>query len=201
MNHEAGKYCLVEINTILSHFNLKHFIMQGTALGAYRDGGFVPTEKDIDFGILQENLQPVALDILSKLLDNGFDVECFTMPFTKPRTIVATKAYSIKGKLEVAKADIVGLTKWKDKRFTATPIRDWNVNEPYCLVHDANILETYSKIKLFGEYNLIPKNIETYLEREYGKDWKTPQEDHVSRIRIYDFVNKEGISHDYLEQH
>jgi len=36
------------------------------------------------------------------------------------------------------------------------------------------------------------------LEREYGKDWRTPREDHISRTRIYDFVSQNRMPADYL---
>jgi hypothetical protein len=212
MNHDVGRQCLLEVAYILDDirllynikmpYELPYFLMQGTALGAYRDKGFVPTERDIDIGILQEHLQPIAPTLLAIMLSKGFDVECFTMPFNRPRTIVGFKQYrsDIDGKMYVAKVDIVGMTRWKDKRFTATPVRSY-IDQPYCLVHDAEILENTIHITLFGRSFYIPSNIEVYLEREYGTDWRTPTDDHVSRTREYNYIEVEGISTNYLERY
>ncbi len=195
LNHNAGKQCLLELDNILNKLSVPHFLMQGTALGAYRDRGFVPTEKDIDIGVLQEHLQPKAELILCTLMLHGFDIEAYVMPFTKPRTLIAFKTYD--GHL--AKADIVGMARWKDKRFTCTPIKDHCMDTPYALVHESNMMEQYRDITLFHRVFKIPLDIKTYLQREYGEDWRTPQDDHVSRTRVYDYLNLENIPHDFLE--
>jgi len=190
MDKEAGRKCLLEVSDLLKTLGLQFFLMQGTALGAYRDGGFVPTERDIDFGILQENLTPVAIPLVSRLAALDFQVETFSLPFHKVRTIVAWK-YG-------AKVDLVGMIRWGNLRFTANPVHP-SVVEPYALVHEAEILENYAQITLFEQTFNMPYKIETYLEREYGDDWRTPKDDHVSRTRIYDFISKEGIPEDHLD--
>lgn len=190
MNHAAGETCLHEMADILDTLTIPFFLMQGTALGAYRDKGFVPSERDIDLGILQENLSPKSLLLLNTLVRHGFDTETFSEPFQTIRTIVAYK-YNVK-------VDLVGMTRWKDLRFTATPVRPW-VTDHYALVHDADILETQEGIVLFGRQFCVPSPIETYLEREYGPGWRTPADDHVSRTRVQDFLTKENIPRDYLD--
>lgn len=204
MNHENGKKLLLELVSLLKGVDygvnsLPYFLIQGTALGAYRDKGFVPTEKDIDIGVLQEEFtKPLpgeygrnrAETLANLLILSGFDIEVFVQPFTEIKTIVAYK-YG-------CKADIVGQTRWKDKRFTSTPVRHW-VPKPYCIVHDAAMLENYETVEMFDIPFLVPSPIEQYLELEYGSEWRTPKDDHVSRTRIYDFINKEGIPSDYLE--
>lgn len=197
MNHEAGEQCLLEIDGILSQFRIPHFLLQGTALGAYRDHGFVPSEKDIDIGVLQEYLTPSAVSVLlGEFLSHGFDIECFTMPFKRPRTIVAFKGYRCSDNLmHIAKADIVGLARWKNWRFTATPCRSW-IDPPYAIVHESDIFEMRQSIELFGRRFEIPLQIEKYLELEYGPDWRTPADDHVSRTRRYNFLTEEGVPDD-----
>lgn len=194
MNAKAGQACLFELADVLEAMGIPYFLMQGTALGAYRDKGFVPTEKDIDLGILQEHLQPAATELLSRLMRLSFDVECFITPFTRPRLVVAFKPYDG----HVAKADLVGLVRYKDKRFVATPQRS-HIPQPYAIVHPADRLEHYRPISLFGREFLIPQDIEGYLLAEYGPGWTTPSEDHVSRTRVYNFVQDEGIPTTYLE--
>lgn len=189
MNKEAGRACLFELADILEVLNIPFFLMQGTALGAHRDKGFVPAEKDIDLGILQEHLTPRSHELLNSLIAHGFDTETFSEPFDQIRTLVAFK-YN-------AKTDLVGMTRWKDYRFTATPVRPW-VMDHYALVHDAKIIETQEPIEMFGRTFMVPSPIETYLEREYGPGWRTPADDHVSRTRVQDFLTKENIPRDYL---
>ena len=149
-----------------------------------RHKGFVPTERDIDLGILQENLKTKAIYLIETLIEKDFDLETFSNPFKQCRTLVAYK-YGVK-------VDLVGISRWKNKRFTATPIRPWTT-ETYALVHDHKILENYETIELFGYSFNIPTPIEKYLSIEYGSDWKTPKDDHVSKNRVYDFLVSERI--------
>jgi len=201
MNHVAGRDCLLEMDGILRSLHLPYFLMQGTALGAHRDGGFVPTERDIDLGVLQEHLQPKVRTLMGVLMDRGFDVEAFTMPFTRPRTVVLFKQYA-EG---VAKVDLVGMIPWTTRsgerlRFTQGPVRAY-VEEPYALVHRAETVENYQNSQiLWGRRFPLPADIETYLLWEYGPKWQIPKDDHVSRTRVYNFVERERIPRNYLEQ-
>lgn len=187
MNHEAGKVCLFRAADILESLGVPFFLMQGTALGAYRDRGFVPTERDVDFGVLIENMIHAAGQIAMALVNDGCEIESWGRPFGRIRTIVA--------KIGGAKIDIVGFHKWNGKRFGTSPENQW-VPTPYSIVHDAALLENYQQIELFGRTFNIPSPIETYLEREYGADWRTPKDDHVSRTRIYNFTRDNGITDD-----
>lgn len=187
--NEAGKKCFLEVTSILDRLQVPSFLIQGTALGAYRDGGFVPNEKDIDIGILQEHLAPVARKLVNELMLAQFQVETFCLPFAQCRTIVAWK-YGVH-------ADLVGFIKWKEKRFTCSPVHP-TVTKPYALVHESGLLENYKQCSLFGVDCNVPSPIETYLLREYGKKWQVPKDDHVSRTRVYNFIDQEGIPDDYL---
>ena len=178
----AGKKLLLDLANVLESLHIKFFLIQGTALGAYRDKGFVATERDIDLGVLIENFAHRTGDIVKALVDKNIEVETWHRhsPFKFCHTIVAY----IKG----AKADIVGFHKYKDKRFTCTPDDPVNVLEPYALVHDAVLLEQYQPVELFDRTFNVPCPIEDYLLCEYGLNWKTPAEDHISRTRIYNYV-------------
>lgn len=190
MNFADGKNLLIETADIMDAAGIPFFLMQGTALGAYRDHGFTPTEEDIDFGVLFEDIKNRQKDLICRLIDADYQVDTYSLPFHQVRTIVAWKY-----KLHV---DIVGFMKWKDKRFACSP-RHPTVPKDYSIVHQASLLEQYRPIELFGRKFLIPKEIETYLLLEYGKDWKTPKLDHVSRTRVYDFVKNEKIPEGLLD--
>ena len=189
MNFTNGKKLLLETSDILENLNIPFFLIQGTALGAYRDRGFTPTEADIDLGILQENLTVRVLPLITTLINSDYQIETFSLPFHQVRTIVAWK-YGIH-------VDIVGQMTWKDLRFTCSPVHP-TVPEPYAIVHEAKLLEEYQPTILFNRSFQIPRDIEIYLEREYGKDWKTQKLDHISQTRVYNFVEKEGIKDDFL---
>ena len=48
MDHAEGERALIDINTLFHYRRIPFFLIQGTALGAYRDNGFSQYEKDID---------------------------------------------------------------------------------------------------------------------------------------------------------
>lgn len=183
MDREKAKHILLEVSHTLNFLDIPHFLIQGTALGAYRDKGFTPTEQDIDIGILHSDFKYQT--ILNEFLLCRYDVEIFTSPLNIPRTIVLWK--------DCIHVDLVGFIKHKDKRFTANPIRKWTVDDPYAIVHDAELLENYEEIELFGRVFLVPSPIETYLEREYGPDWRTPRVDHVSRAIIKNYLEDNDL--------
>lgn len=181
---------LIEIGGIMDWYfgDGAWFLMQGTALGAYRDKGFVPTEKDIDLGVCIDKWQEDwLLHVFTKhLIINQYDLELYVKPFNFIRTIVAHK--------NGIKIDIVGFLKHENKRYAASPVQPEHVRKPYCIVHTASDLEPpYRTVKLFGRKFYVPNDIEKYLELEYGSDWKTPKEDHISQTRIYNFITKNKI--------
>lgn len=202
MNHVAGSKCLLELDSVFKQYSVPYFLLQGTALGVYRDKGFTPTEKDIDLGILYEDFLPKIPALMAALMLRGFDIEVFTMPFTRPKTLVVFKEYAdIDGKKYVVHADLVGMVRWRNFRFTSAPVRDY-IEEPYCIVHKAEQLEKYEQsIVLWGKRFLLPYDIQHYLFCEYGPKWMEPRDDHLSRTRVYNFIEREGIPHDYLERY
>ena len=195
MDHDAGRLCLLELHEVLELCGLPFFLMQGTALGAVRDRGFVPSEKDIDLGVLYDRFHHTVWGLLRKLEARGFDAETVVAPFTRIRTVVVRKDYNG----HHIKADIVSFARWKGRRFACSPVRPWKA-DPYAIVHPAERLESYRTAELFGQSFRVPADAEGYLEAEYGPDWRTPADDHVSRTRVYNFVEKEGVPRDLLER-
>ena len=190
MDKEKGKQTLLEVAHIFDTFQLNYFLVQGTALGAYRDKGFTPTEADIDFGFLQEDFSPASVTIVSELMYAGFEVRTINRPFTKCRTIVADR--------DGVHLDLVSFVKWRGKRFVSRPMDCRNL-PPYSIVHSARMIESYDQVELFGRKFQVPWPVQDYLRLEYGSDWQTPKHDHISRTRIYNFVNEQGIPHELLD--
>ena len=81
----------------------------------------------------------------------------------------------------------------------ARPLDHRNL-EPYSIVHPAPLIENTETVQLFGRVYRVPAPIQSYLRFEYGRNWNKPKDDHVSRTRIYDFREKEGIPEDWLER-
>lgn len=184
MDPLEGRQALIEVHNILLDLKITHFLILGTALGAYRDNGFVPGEKDIDIGFLAEKFYWQAGRIVDRLINVGFECRTVNKPFEKCRAIKANRGS--------VKLDLVAYILWKDKRFCTSSI------EEYSIVHDRKMLERYEEVRLFNETFLIPSPIEQYLELEYGPDWRVPQNDNRSRTRVYGFRRSEGIPDDYF---
>lgn len=183
---------LHRVTAALKALGIPHFLIQGTALGAHRHGDFVPDEKDIDIGVLQEHLTPHAGRLCQAFVDSGCEIETWARPFNHVRTIVAYLNSPCR-----IKVDIVGFNKWHNKRFTACPVHP-SIPNPYAIVHDAALLETCETAELCGLTFNVPSPVTQYLELEYGPDWRTPKDDHVSRTRIYNFLQDNGITDDTL---
>lgn len=188
MDHDKGRQALLEVNMFLNYCEVPFFLVQGTALGAYRDKGFSIYEKDIDLGFLVEDFVPAVTLLIAGLQEIGFKVSTRHKPFSRPRVIKAER--------DEVKVDLTSYVPWKGKRFCAN-------TDPaltYAVVHEAAMLEEYHELVLFHTVFKVPHPIEEYLRLEYGKAWKTPLDDSVSRTRVRDYVEKEGIPHEYLDQ-
>jgi len=191
MDKRVGREVLLELSVILDVCGIPFYLLHGTALGAYRDNGFVPAEKDIDLGILYEDLHEKVPMLLSALRKNKFNYETFVKPFNHPRIIVVSKRN--------VHADLVSLFRWKDYRVDHTPI---STNfEPFCFVHKARLVENYQDVKMFGRTFRIPSPIEEYLQDEYGPNWRTPTDSFEHFNKVYDFLENEGVPADWLDQY
>jgi hypothetical protein len=188
MDKAEGERALLDLHDILEKLGMKYFLVMGTALGAYRDKGFTPTEKDIDIGFLYENFTPYIGDLARELVLSGFAVRPISRPFRKCRVLVASR--------NDVKIDLVTYVLWRDRRFCSNADHK---TKPYSIVHHRSILENYQKLEVFGREFLVPSPIEEYLSLEYGPAWRVPVQDHRSRTRVYEFRNLVGIQDDFLD--
>lgn len=194
MNKETGRTVLLNFADILDSSGIPFFLIQGTALGAYRDQGFTPTEQDIDIGVLFEDFtQDKSADLIGTLLGFDYEIKTSRLPFTRTRLLTAKKSG--------CRVDVAAYMKWGDKRF-ATRTQDNRHLPELSIVHDASMFEECVWVRVFGRTFRIPDPIEEYLELTYGKDWKTPSEKHAlmeSSVCIRDFVKDNNIPLDLLE--
>lgn len=182
-DRELGMQFLLFLGDCLDRASVPFFLIQGTALGAHRDGGFTPTEKDIDIGVLYPYFS-VGRILKEVCYWRGVEVNTFY------RTRMDGLCHTIVVKYGSIKADLVSFQLNGDKRYAQSPS---DVKPPYCIVHDKELLENYQTVEMFGRKWNVPSPIETYLEREYGPDWRTSREDHISRTRIYNYLQENGL--------
>lgn len=192
MDQEKGKIIFQEAMYLLgSCCPNAVFLIQGTALGAYRDGGkFVPDEKDIDLALRYEHFVQYAPRIANRFIRQYYDVRTVSHPFTRPRVLVLEK--------EGIKIDLTSYVRWGDKRFCCNGDR---TTKPYAIVHNAKILEHSYMVKMHSIDCIMPGPPEDYLAAEYGPTWnKHTPGDSKSRTRDYTFTVPGKIPADYLEQ-
>ena len=180
-NRGKAKRILHELHDLLNDTGF--FLIMGTALGAFRDKTFTPTECDIDIGYLWERVD--LAEVARRLIEAQYEITSVIKPFTRTWVLKATK-------FEI-KTDIIGFIRWKNWRFCCS-----NLTE-YSIVHEAALLERTQMLRFFDKTYRVPCPIKTYIEREYGPDWRTPKKDHVSKTRRYKFRRMEGIPDDLLE--
>jgi hypothetical protein len=142
MNRKEGKRCFREVALDLNFYSVPFFLIQGTALGAYRDNGFVPTEKDIDFGMLHEDFVNCIHRICLLFVAKGYEIRTINRPFTKPRVINAIKG--------TVKIDVVSYHKHESVRYCP------NTSMTYSIVQPAALMENTQPIELFGVDCKVP---------------------------------------------
>lgn len=196
-DREIAKSLLIEIDSILDSIDLPYFLSFGTALGAYRDNDFTPTEVDMDIGFLIEDFLPKCSVFVTLLLGNDYEITTFQGPLTKSYIIIAKK--------NGIKIDMVALIPWEDQvhgggyvRFAPHYSKDHSGIYPgECFLRPA------SRASMFSRSWPIPDKVEKYLHHIYGVNWKTPSivPDHTHYHRIQKFMEVRGVPKDLLEQY
>lgn len=187
MDPENGRLLLFELAEVLKALHVPFFLIQGTALGAVRDRGFVPQEKDIDLGTLWEDLQGKQDLITRECWDRSMHVRQVISPFDSARTLVVEK-YG-------CKADIVSFFRHGPNRVNLSPVDEYSVGRrPYGIVFPASLIQSTQRVEMFGREWRVPFPVERYLEMEYGADWRTPNPDCVKSLqREYFYISRHKI--------
>ena len=196
MDFGVAKTLLAECADQLDDLGVPFFLSHGTALGAYRDGGFTPNEDDIDIGFLAEHFVPNAHRIAAALTWRGYESTTLVRPFER--------CWAIKARKHRIGIDLVSFVRWQDQvhgdngRIVPSTLADFYGYYP------SPMFEQTKKIELFGHIYDIPSPIEDYLELEYGAGWKTPSSLHAyttfSQTRIDGFSSSRCVPHDLLNR-
>lgn len=145
--HEGKLKDLRAIKKVFDKLNLPMLLCYGTALGAYRDGDFLPGDKDIDVGTFGEENKD---RIWQELKKEGF----------RKRGDDPWERYKC---VPVERNTIVDLF-----LFVKNVSYAKGVNVCARIPKECPGLE---KIEFFGDEYLVPSPIESYLQRCYG-NWK-----------------------------
>ncbi len=169
MNKAAARSLLNDMHEVLKSLELKHFIIDGTLLGAVREGDFIGHDTDIDFGVFAEEWTPAtcgALMIELGMRDiklhhqfGDFDT-CFELSFKRDDIKIDLFFYRRDGDMRIFHAFLHGAADLK---------RDTITYE-----YPAELIENLRPMIFQMRYYPAPADPVRVLETKYGRDWRVP---------------------------
>ena len=149
----CAKDALFLVADCLEELGLRYWLCFGTALGLYRDGGFIPWDDDIDLQVEDAIFQDTMYDVKELLLENGCEkVRAVKRPTNSKMSIF------YKG----IKVQIQGITETTDSPDMIQMLLFQYPRKYY--------YETCE-----GRNFTLPGPPEEYLKYCYGDDWNIPQ--------------------------
>jgi len=149
---------------------LKYFIIDGTLLGAIREGDFIGHDTDIDIGVFMEEWSIRTLsDVLVDFMEKGF-ILYHSFGVFGEHFELSWRRHSIK-------VDFFFYYKHEDNiRFNAFLNGGRNI-ETDLLTYEypAENFDNLIKYYFNGLEVIIPDDPKQILEIKYGKDWETPK--------------------------
>tara|TARA_Y100000590_G_scaffold465043_1_gene636119 strand:+ start:1102 stop:1899 length:798 start_codon:yes stop_codon:yes gene_type:complete len=165
-NHLRVFHTLNKFLEILRSQNINFFLVEGSLLGAVRQGCIAGSASDIDLGIKEDEL-PKLLKSISVLKKRGVNHirqwphdKCERIQFFFGRDLIDVGVYRRKN-IENKEVWIGESEMTYDKKFYGIPFP----------IEDLNNLKP---IQFYATTFLAPSNPELYLEKKYGKNWRIP---------------------------
>ena len=149
-NKANADQILEDWDNICHDLAIKHFLIYGTCLGFYRDGGYIPLDSDIDVRVMCDKKQ--WKELIKKLAEVGIIQNDNPAGYAFYRDDIL---------LCIERSEEVG-----------TMIHD-NGDEWPTLPLYHNLDEVTYK----GRVYRTPSPVEEYSEGRYGPDWRTPNPD------------------------
>ena len=183
-----GKKVLEDFLSACGPLGIRPFLLRGTLLGYYREGGLVKNDYDIDLGLLEQDFQKIEA-LKDALAKKGFVVYrdcCYTGPLKNIGSRFLIKFLQPLRGIWVD-VDLLyqrdGLVAYiEDKRFQylyeGKEIRDKKTLTTdvigFALVYPEKIFAELTKVKFLGLEIWVPIEAEQYLKITYG-DWQIPK--------------------------
>ncbi len=160
MNDKAAKESLLEVKEVLNELKIKFWLTWGTLLGAVRDKGFIPWDTHIDLKMLAKDWNP---SLSENFRVEGFRSEGWAKYQNKlPAVNLIKRDVKIELALEYYYSP-------GDFYLTCIP-------SP-CYIRTVTPAKFYQGdyfIDFLGKQFRVPNPPEEYLDRVFGKNWKTP---------------------------
>lgn len=152
---------LIKLKKILDIHSIKFGIIYGTLLGAVREKNFLEYDEDVDIYILDE-FKEEFLSLLFTLKLEGFDVA----------------RYSGNLLSLIRQDDYIDVYFFKKKLFW----RECGIDRL-----PGTFFEDYDTISFLEDEYRCPYNHIKFLEKAYGKDWKTPKRGCPANVKSVEF--------------
>lgn len=159
MDKALAKRVLFDIADIFESIAMQFFLSQATCLGAYREGGIIEGDEDIDLITKAEEFIPKFPLLEKALADKGYRFGASRIPFSRISQIaVLEKDFRL---------DINSLFLIDDGR--------WQPGKNFDSLYPAYLLENPEQIDFLGRKFNIPTPVTEYLEWQYGLDYMIPK--------------------------
>ncbi|RAP31433.1 hypothetical protein DID78_01190 [Candidatus Marinamargulisbacteria bacterium SCGC AG-343-D04] len=158
---------LIKFNQILSKNNIKTILLFGSCLGVIRQNSLIDYDHDADIGIFFEDLLSFH-NCLPELEKEGFYIsktKKFKIHINMPNTDFCIDLMPVK-KIQNIFFKLFGY-KW------------------FCdmIYFKDNFFESPKKINFKSQVFFTPNPTELYLEKTYGKNWRTPIKNRNAHLR------------------
>jgi hypothetical protein len=177
---QAEKQALKEIVSLLNEHKIVYWLDCGTCLGAYRYGGNIPWDWDLDLAILKPDFANVR-QILQKLDPNKYVVQDWS---SRDKTESYLKVYVKEGGslidiyhfvIDPESKIVHSIVSNEDSIFLP---ESWKIRErSYTVPSSFDIVFPLKKISFDGVLAYVPNKTKTYLEQRYSGD--------ISPARVY----------------
>ena len=164
MNKANAEKLLFAVADVLESHGAEFFLYGGTFLGAVRDGDFIDCDRDIDLGILLENLAPVVHGIVEDLRYMGIRAEIVDH---RHKASWDDGVYAIKFRAFGEHGDLAGFKAVKGLRVIPSHAR------LFWLTHKPENVEELGWIEFRGRMFRCPLYADEFLTEKYD-DWRTP---------------------------
>ena len=157
MNREAATENLLEAKSILDTLGVQFWLTCGTLLGYYREGTFIEHDNDIDLGAFIAQDRP---EIIPSFKMAGWThYHTFGTPKSGLEYAFVKNGIKVDLFFHYRDRENYWMGVWKRGKLRKYVFPIFELRE----------------VEWLDTRFLVPTNTEAFLERHYGKDWRTPK--------------------------